>query len=109
MAVILSFEEYRRLQDLAKREQAETRAKWRERFERLLAEVHRRTSQFSSEEIEAEITAAYDEVRELRYGHRGWFNYEPKQVYTFVLRNNFLCPIHIECRIKRNCCRVAWG
>jgi len=58
MAVILSFEEYRRLQDLAKREQAETRAKWRERFERLLAEVHRRTSQFSSEEIEAEITAA---------------------------------------------------
>mgnify|MGYP007109719053 CR=1 FL=1 len=55
MAVILSFEEYRRLQDLAKREQAETRAKWRERFERLLAEVHRRTSQFSSEEIEAEL------------------------------------------------------
>ena len=69
VAVILSFEEYRRLQQVAASEEQRRQDAWR-RLNKLLAEVHSRTSQYSSEEIEAEITAAYNEVRELRYGHR---------------------------------------
>ena len=68
---VLPFEEYRRLRDLAERERVETEAKWRERFDRLLAEVHSQTAQYSSNEIEAEITAAFNEVRKIRYGNRG--------------------------------------
>ena len=69
--VVLPFEEYRRLQKLAECERVEAEAKWRERFNRLLADVHRQTSQYSSDEIEAEITAAFNEVRKIRYGNRG--------------------------------------
>jgi predicted CopG family antitoxin len=43
----------------------ETQA-WQEAFESLVARVQARTAQFSSEEIEADITAAADEVKELR-------------------------------------------
>ncbi|MBM4467601.1 MAG: hypothetical protein FJ014_18945 [Chloroflexi bacterium] len=68
---VLPFEEYRRLRDLAERERVKAEIRWKERFDRLLAEVHSRTAQFPSEEIEAEITAAFNEVREIRYGHRG--------------------------------------
>jgi PHD/YefM family antitoxin component YafN of YafNO toxin-antitoxin module len=68
---VLPFEEYRRLRDIAERERAEAEAKWRERFDRLLAEVHSQTAPYSSEEIEAEITAAFNEVRRIRYGNRG--------------------------------------
>jgi len=67
--VVLSFEEYRRLRDLAERERVEAETRWKERFDRLLAEVHSRTAQFPSEEIEAEITAAFNEVRRIRYGN----------------------------------------
>jgi PHD/YefM family antitoxin component YafN of YafNO toxin-antitoxin module len=70
VAVILSFEEYRRLQDIAEREQIEAEIRWKERFDRLLAEVHSQTVQYSSDEIEAEITAAFNEVRKIRYGDR---------------------------------------
>ena len=69
--VVLPFEEYRRLQKLAERQRVEAEAKWRERFDRLLAEVHSQTAQYSSDEIEAEITAAFNEVRKIRYGNRG--------------------------------------
>jgi len=68
MAVILSFEDYQRLRELEKGGPAQ--AGWRERFEQLLTQVHSHTAQYSSEEIEAEITAAFQEVREIRYGHR---------------------------------------
>ena len=68
--VVLSFEEYRRLQKLAERERAEAEARWRQRFDRLLAEVHSQTARYSSDEIEAEITAAFNEMREIRYGDR---------------------------------------
>ena len=68
--VILSFEEYRRLQKLAERERVEAEAKWRERFDRLLTEVHSQTARYSSNEIEAEITTAFNEVRKIRYGNR---------------------------------------
>lgn len=71
VAVVLSFEEYRRLRDLAEREQVGAETGWKERFDRLLAEVHSRTAQYSSDEIEAEITAAFNEVRKIRYGNRG--------------------------------------
>lgn len=70
VAVILSFEEYRRLQEMAERERIEAEAKWRERFDRLLAEVHSQTARYSSDEIEAEITAAFNEVRRIRYENR---------------------------------------
>ncbi len=71
VAVVLSFEEYRRLQDLAKRERGEAEANWKERFDRLLAEVHSRPTQYSPEEIEAEITLAMNEVKEMRRARRG--------------------------------------
>lgn len=44
---------------------------WREAFEALIARVHARTARFASEEIEADITAATLEVRELRHARRG--------------------------------------
>jgi PHD/YefM family antitoxin component YafN of YafNO toxin-antitoxin module len=66
-AVLLSFEAYQRLCERAAKE--EQGISWRERFKQLLAEVHARTAVHPPEEIEAEITAASNEVRELRYGH----------------------------------------
>jgi PHD/YefM family antitoxin component YafN of YafNO toxin-antitoxin module len=68
---VLPFEEYRRLRDMAEREQVKAETRWKERFDRLLAEVHSQTAQYSSDEIEAEITAAFNEVRKIRYGNRG--------------------------------------
>lgn len=67
---ILPFEEYRRLREMAERERVEAETKWRERFDRLLAEIHSQTAQYSSDEIEAEITATFNEVRKIRYGNR---------------------------------------
>jgi hypothetical protein len=68
---VLPFEEYRRLREIAEHEQFEAETRWKERFDRLLAEVHSQTAQYSSDEIEAEITAAFKEIREIRYGNRG--------------------------------------
>ena len=70
VAVILSFEEYRRLRNIAERERSEAETGWKERFDRLLAEVHSQTAHYTSNEIEAEITAAFNEVRKIRYGYR---------------------------------------
>ena len=39
---------------------------WRQSLESLIARVQARTAKFSSEEIEADITAVSDEVRESR-------------------------------------------
>ncbi|MFQ5812945.1 MAG: hypothetical protein ACE5I2_07135 [Anaerolineae bacterium] len=71
VAVILSFEEYRRLRNIAERERSEAETGWKERFDRLLAEVHSRPTQYSPEEIEAEITIAMNEVKEMRRARRG--------------------------------------
>jgi PHD/YefM family antitoxin component YafN of YafNO toxin-antitoxin module len=68
-AVVLSFEEYQRLRERAAAEELKKEA-WRARFERLLAETHAHTASFTDEEIEAEITAAFNEMRELLYGSR---------------------------------------
>jgi hypothetical protein len=43
---------------------------WRYAFDALLARVQANSEQFSSEEIEADITAAAEEVKELRRGRR---------------------------------------
>ncbi len=67
---VIPFEEYRRLRDIAERERVEAETRWKERFDRLLAEVHSQTAQYSSDEIEAEITAAFNEVRKAHYGNR---------------------------------------
>jgi len=67
-AVVLSFAEYQRLREQAANE--EQKAAWRARFESLLAEVHAHTARYTAEEIEAEITAAFNEMRELLYGNR---------------------------------------
>jgi PHD/YefM family antitoxin component YafN of YafNO toxin-antitoxin module len=67
-AVVLSFEEYQRLRRQAAVE--EERVSWRERFESSLAEMRAHTAKHTTEEIEAEITAAFNEMRELLYGNR---------------------------------------
>ncbi len=69
--VVLPFEEYRRLRDLAERARVEAETGWKERFDRLLADVHSRPTQYSPEEIEAEITIAMNEVKEMRRARRG--------------------------------------
>ncbi|MCL4264454.1 MAG: hypothetical protein KJ069_14615 [Anaerolineae bacterium] len=42
---------------------------WQEAFTALLAKVHQHTTQFSSAEIEDDITQALREVRAARYGY----------------------------------------
>lgn len=44
---------------------------WRQSFDALLARVEANSERFTSEEIEADITAAAEEVKELRRGRRG--------------------------------------
>lgn len=59
-AVVIRYEEYER----SALSQAERKQRtWRE-MEELLARVHARTQKFSDAEIEADITAAREEVRE---------------------------------------------
>lgn len=43
---------------------------WRQSFDALLARVQANSKQYSSEEIEADITAAAEEVKELRRARR---------------------------------------
>jgi PHD/YefM family antitoxin component YafN of YafNO toxin-antitoxin module len=69
VAVILSMEEYRRLRALEISATERKQAAWEE-LSTLLADVHSRPTDLSAEEIEAEITKARQEVRELRRAHR---------------------------------------
>ncbi|MCZ7574979.1 MAG: type II toxin-antitoxin system Phd/YefM family antitoxin [Ardenticatenaceae bacterium] len=57
VAVVLSYEEFKKLQALRADEEQRLRLGWWG-LERLLAEIHGRPSELSPEEIEAEITAA---------------------------------------------------
>lgn len=43
---------------------------WRQRFDALISQIHERTSHFSSQEIEADITNAATEAKELRRARR---------------------------------------
>ena len=70
VAVILSFEEYRRLQNMVSTEHQRRQAAWA-RLSALLEEVHSRPTDLTPEEIEAEITAAREEVKEMHRARRG--------------------------------------
>jgi len=66
---VLPFEEYRRLRDMASTENQRRQAAWA-RLNALLEEVHSRPTDLTPEEIEAEITAAREEVKEIRRARR---------------------------------------
>lgn len=68
-AVVLSYEEFKKLQAIRADEEQRIKLGWWG-LERLLAEIHRRPSELSPEEIEAEITAARQEARQLRHATR---------------------------------------
>ncbi len=65
MAVVLSFEEYRRLRTLAADVAERQQAAWSD-FAALLHEVHARPSALDPQQIESEITAARAEVKRSR-------------------------------------------
>jgi PHD/YefM family antitoxin component YafN of YafNO toxin-antitoxin module len=67
---VLPFEEYRRLQDMASTEHQRRQAAWA-RLNALLEEVHSRPTDLTPEEIEAEITVAREEVKEMHRARRG--------------------------------------
>jgi predicted DNA-binding protein len=48
----------------------ENEATWRTRFQALLKRIHQQTESFSPEEIEADITLAAQETKELRRARR---------------------------------------
>jgi len=70
MYAVLPFEEYRRLWDMAFTEHQRRQAAWA-RLNALLEEVHSRPTDLTPEEIEAEITIAMNEVKEMRRARRG--------------------------------------
>lgn len=41
---------------------------WQKRFDRIIKKIHKKTSRFSPEEIEADIAVAIKEVREAKRG-----------------------------------------
>jgi len=69
LAVLISFEEYQRLQSIAVDEVARRQVAWRE-LDEFLSGIHRRPTSYSPTQIETEITAAREEVKENRRGHR---------------------------------------
>lgn len=69
LAVMVSFEEYQHWRALAADEAQRRLAGWRA-LEELLTELHRRQSDYTAEQIEAEIGAARAEVRKERDARR---------------------------------------
>jgi predicted DNA-binding antitoxin AbrB/MazE fold protein len=45
-----------------------THDEWQKRFNQIIEKIHKKTAQFSSEEIEADIAQAIKEVREAKRG-----------------------------------------
>ena len=70
LAVIVTFDEYQHWRALAADEAQRRQAGW-ESLELLLAEMHQRPSDYSAGQIEAEISAAYTEIRKARHDRRG--------------------------------------
>ncbi len=68
--VVLSFEEYRQLRDMASTENQRRQVAWA-RLNALLEEVHSHPTDLTPEEIEAEITVAMTEVKEMRRARCG--------------------------------------
>ncbi len=69
LAVLISIEEYRRLQSLATFEEERQQMAWR-RLDELLSRIHDRPTSYTPAQIEAEITIAREEAREQRRGRR---------------------------------------
>lgn len=69
VAVIISIEDYRRLQALAEDEQQRRAAGWLA-LDALLTTVHQRPTEYTADQIEAEIGKARDEVGKHRRGSR---------------------------------------
>jgi PHD/YefM family antitoxin component YafN of YafNO toxin-antitoxin module len=69
VAVVLTYEEYTELKATASEKVLRRKQAW-QRLDALLAEVHAEPTDLTSEEIEAEITAARQEVREVRHARR---------------------------------------
>lgn len=57
-------------EDLLRRSLTGDSSQWQQEFESLLTRVQSRTARFSSAEIEADITAAAEEAKELRRARR---------------------------------------
>jgi PHD/YefM family antitoxin component YafN of YafNO toxin-antitoxin module len=70
LAVVIAFEEYQRLRLLEAEKTERQRQAWLE-MDALLAKIHSRPTEYSSQQIEAEITAARAEVKERRRVRRG--------------------------------------
>jgi len=68
-AVLVSFEEYQHWQALALDEAQRRQAGW-QTLESSLEDVHQRSSDYTPEQIEAEITIARTEVKQARNEHR---------------------------------------
>ena len=66
VAVVISFEEYKRLRDLEAQQALRHNAGW-ETLEAVLAQVHSRPTGLTPDEIEAEIGAARQERRHQRH------------------------------------------
>ena len=69
LAVVVSFEEYQQWRALAVDAEARRIAGW-QALERVSTDVHRRPSDYTAEQIEAEISAARAEVRKLHDDRR---------------------------------------
>jgi PHD/YefM family antitoxin component YafN of YafNO toxin-antitoxin module len=69
LAVLVSFEDYQHWQALALDEAQRRQAGW-QTLESLLDDVHHRPSDYTPEQIEAEIQAARTEVKKARDEHR---------------------------------------
>lgn len=69
LAVVVSFEEYQQWRALAVDAEARRIAGWHA-LETVSADVHRRPSEYTAEQIEAEISAARAEVRKLHDDRR---------------------------------------
>jgi len=65
IGVFIAYEEYERLNKIAAESDLRREQAW-QRLDRLLADIHARPTGLSTEEIESEITAAVQEVREER-------------------------------------------
>ena len=70
VAVVISFEEYQRLRLLDSEKTERQHRAWLEP-DGLLARIHSRPTEYSSQRIETEITAARAEVKERRRARRG--------------------------------------
>lgn len=69
VAVVLTFEDYTRLKISAASDARQREAAWQE-LDEILARVHERTRNLTSEEIETEITLARQEVRDAHDARR---------------------------------------